>query len=152
VTLTSGGLFAAGPPQAYRGERFGLPESGSGSLSTTGVRLAAFVIDAVASSLIAALFVQIIAKPSSAEAGLPQLWSLIPLAVNYVVGILVAGRTLGMNMVGLRIIRVDRDAAVGPLRAIVRTFLLFLLLPAVIWDRDGRGLHDRATDTAVVRA
>jgi hypothetical protein len=27
-----------------------------------------------------------------------------------------------------------------------------LLIPAVIWDRDGRGFHDRLTDTAVVRA
>jgi hypothetical protein len=26
-----------------------------------------------------------------------------------------------------------------------------LLLPAVIWDRDGRGLHDRFSATAVVR-
>ena len=30
--------------------------------------------------------------------------------------------------------------------------LLFLLVPAVIWDRDGRGLHDRARGTAVIRA
>jgi hypothetical protein len=26
-----------------------------------------------------------------------------------------------------------------------------LLVPAVVFDRDGRGLHDRYTDTAVVR-
>ena len=38
-----------------------------------------------------------------------------------------------------------------PGRAVARTVLLVMLLPAVIWDRDGRGLHDRLTDTAVVR-
>jgi len=49
-------------------------------------------------------------------------------------------------------VRVDRPTAVNPGQAIVRTLLLFLLVPAVIWDRDGRGLHDRASGTAVVRA
>jgi uncharacterized RDD family membrane protein YckC len=57
-----------------------------------------------------------------------------------------------MNLFGLRLVRVDRTAAVDPGRVILRTFLLFLLVPAVVWDRDGRGLHDRFTDTAVVRA
>jgi uncharacterized RDD family membrane protein YckC len=46
---------------------------------------------------------------------------------------------------------VDQDKPVNPWRALLRTFLLVLLIPAVIWDRDGRGLHDRLTDTAVVR-
>ena len=58
-----------------------------------------------------------------------------------------------MYLFGLRVIRVDRDRQpVDPWRAVLRTFLLLLLVPAVIWDQDGRGLHDRLTDTAVVRA
>jgi uncharacterized RDD family membrane protein YckC len=57
-----------------------------------------------------------------------------------------------MYLFSLRVVRVDRLAAVDPLRAIVRTLLLFLLVPAVVFDRDGRGMHDRLTDTAVVRA
>jgi uncharacterized RDD family membrane protein YckC len=35
---------------------------------------------------------------------------------------------------------------------VVRTGLLLLVLPAVVYDRDGRGLHDRAAGTVVVRA
>ena len=140
-------------PQAYRGERLGLPAEGRGSLSTTGLRVGAFLVDAIASGLVAALFVAIFAPDRRDVAGhLPQSWSLIPFAIDYVVGLLVAGRTLGMYLVGLRVIRVDRDEAVNPWRALVRTVLLMLLVPAVIWDRDGRGLHDRYTDTAVVRA
>jgi uncharacterized RDD family membrane protein YckC len=69
-----------------------------------------------------------------------------------VVGVLVAGRTLGMYLTGLRVIRIGRDAPVDPLRIVVRTALLCLLVPALIFDRDGRGLHDRFTDTAVVRS
>jgi uncharacterized RDD family membrane protein YckC len=34
----------------------------------------------------------------------------------------------------------------------VRTVLLCLVIPAFIWDRDGRGLHDKAAGTVVVRA
>lgn len=139
-------------PGAYRGERLGLPESGPGSLTTTGVRLGAFLIDAIASALVAGLFVQATRSSHGVADDLPGSWSLIPLAVDYVVGMLVAGRTVGMYLLGLRIVRVDRPGAVHPGQAIVRTVLLFLLVPALIWDRDGRGLHDRASGTAVVRS
>lgn len=138
-------------PQAYRGEQLGLPQTGPGSLTTTGPRLGAFVVDAIASSLVAALFVSSRAHGDFADK-LPGSWSLIPLAIDYVVGSLVAGRTLGMYLFGLRLVRVDRTAAVDPVRAVIRTALLFLVVPAVVFDRDGRGMHDRLTDTAVVRA
>lgn len=137
-------------PQAYRGERLGLPHSGRGSLTTTGPRLAAFVVDAIASGLVAALFVP---HRGGVANSLPGSWSLIPLAVDYVLGTLISGRTIGMYLLGLRLIRVDRPTeAVGPGRILVRTLLLFLLVPALVFDRDGRGLHDRLSETAVVRA
>jgi uncharacterized RDD family membrane protein YckC len=137
-------------PQAYRGQRLGLPESGPGSLATTGVRLGAYLVDAFAAFLVAGLFVQ--AGHHSGHSRFPGSWSLVPFALDYVVGLLVAGRTLGMYLVGLRVLRVDRAAPIDPIRAVARTALLMLLIPAVIWDRDGRGFHDRLTDTAVVRA
>lgn len=136
-------------PQSYRGQRLGLPESGTGSLATTGPRLLAFLVDAIASGLVAALFVP---HSGGLAHSLPGSWSLIPLAVDYVLGTLLTGRTVGMYLFGLRLIRVDRRAAVDPGRILLRTFLLFLLIPAVVFDRDGRGLHDRLSETAVVRA
>jgi uncharacterized RDD family membrane protein YckC len=136
-------------PQAYRGQQLGLPEAGPGALAGTGPRLGAFVVDALASAIIAGLIVQ--TRGGSAADRLPGSWSLIPFAIDYVLGVLVAGRTLGMYLFGLRLVRVDRDDAVGPVRAAVRTVLLLLLVPAVIFDKDGRGLHDRITETAVVR-
>lgn len=138
-------------PQTHRGEKIGLPSNGRGALAATGPRLLAFLVDAAASGLIAALFVPHTAGASFAER-LPGSWSLIPFAVDYVAGVLVAGRTLGMYVTGLRLIRVSRDVAIDPLRIIARTALLCLLVPALVFDRDGRGLHDRFTDTAVVRA
>jgi uncharacterized RDD family membrane protein YckC len=138
-------------PQTYRGEKIGLPHTGRGSLAATGPRLLAFVVDAVASGLVAALFVGHKSGDTLADR-LPGSWSLIPFALDYLVGVLVAGRTIGMYLTGLRLIRVGRDAPVDPLRVIARTALLCLFVPALIFDRDGRGMHDRLTDTAVVRA
>jgi uncharacterized RDD family membrane protein YckC len=143
-------------PQAYRGERIGLPSSGRSSLGSFGARLGAYVVDCLASVLVAALFVAALHERTPGHrdlaSRLPGYWSLIPFAVDYVLGMLVAGRTIGMYLFGLRIIRVDRPEAVNPWRALLRTLLLMLLVPAVVFDKDGRGLHDRYTDTAVVRA
>jgi uncharacterized RDD family membrane protein YckC len=137
-------------PQTYRGEKLGLPSSGRGSLAPTGARLFAFVVDALASALVAALFVH--RSGHSFADQLPGSWSLVPFALDYIVGVLVAGRTLGMFLTGLRVIRISRDTAIDPLRIVARTALLCLLVPALVFDRDGRGMHDRLTDTAVVRA
>lgn len=133
-------MAAATAKQAYRGERLGLPATGRGSLAPTGRRLLALLIDLIAAIGVAALF----------TGGLPRQWSLIPWALDYVLGMLLLGRSFGMYLTGLRVIRVDADAAVGPLRAISRTALLGLLIPALVGDADLRGLHDRLTATAVI--
>ncbi|MGX1157392.1 hypothetical protein RKD39_004970 [Streptomyces albogriseolus] len=38
-----------------------------------------------------------------------------------------------------------------PLRGLLRSVLLCLAIPALVWDRDGRGLHDRLARTVEVR-
>jgi uncharacterized RDD family membrane protein YckC len=136
-------------PQSFRGARLGLPADGPGSLASVGRRIGAFLLDAIASSFVAGLFTE--ARHGNTK-HLPGSWSLIPLAVDYLVGLMLAGQTLGMYPFGLRVVRIDRDVRIGLGRAVLRTLLLFLLVPAVIWDRDGRGMHDRAADTAVIRA
>jgi uncharacterized RDD family membrane protein YckC len=42
-------------------------------------------------------------------------------------------------------------AQVGLLGGAIRAFLLCLVIPAVVYDRDRRGLHDKAAQTIVVR-
>jgi uncharacterized RDD family membrane protein YckC len=136
------------PAATYRGAALGLPAQGPGALAPTGRRVAAFLIDAVASALVAGLFVHHEGRGIASHA--PGLWSLVPFAIDYLAGLLLAGRTLGMLLTGLRVVRVDADLAVNPWRAVVRTALLILLVPALFFDRDGRGYHDRITDTAVI--
>jgi uncharacterized RDD family membrane protein YckC len=135
--------------QSYRGQRLGMPEQGPGSMAPFGRRSLAFVIDLLASSLVAGLFVRHPGQ-SGLAAHLPGQWSLVPLAADYLLGVVLVGRTLGMYVTGLRLIRVDARVPIGPLRAAARAVLLLLLIPAVVVDADFRGLHDRITRTAVI--
>jgi uncharacterized RDD family membrane protein YckC len=66
------------------------------------------------------------------------------------------GATIGHRLLGLRVIRTQPGgtgyaAQVGLLGGAIRAFLLCLIIPAVVYDRDRRGLHDKAANTIVVR-
>jgi uncharacterized RDD family membrane protein YckC len=58
------------------------------------------------------------------------------------------GYTIGKRLFGMRVGKLG--GPLTPLHVIVRTLLLLPLIPAVVWDRDGRGLHDRLAGTVVV--
>jgi uncharacterized RDD family membrane protein YckC len=60
------------------------------------------------------------------------------------------GATLGKRLLGIRVIRLDRHP-IGIPRAFIRTLLLLLVVPAMMMDRDLRGLQDKAAGTIVVR-
>jgi len=61
------------------------------------------------------------------------------------------GATPGMIASGIRVAPVDDRALVGVPRALVRTALGALVLPPLFRDDDGRGWHDLAARTVVVR-
>lgn len=61
-----------------------------------------------------------------------------------------AGYSAGHWIAGLRVTTLQGGPP-GPIRALVRSLLLVLVIPAVMWGSDGRGLHDKAAGTAVVR-
>jgi uncharacterized RDD family membrane protein YckC len=148
-TPSQGSVASTG--QAYRGQRLGLPADGPGSIAAIPPRIVAFIVDCLAAGLVAGLFVAIFGHHTG-TAALPRNWSFIPFALDYIGGMLLAGRTLGMYLTGVRVVRVPNNVAVDPWRAFLRTVLLVLIVPAVITDRDRRGLHDRVAGTAVVRA
>ncbi|MFD1719057.1 RDD family protein [Georgenia deserti] len=58
--------------------------------------------------------------------------------------------SIGHLVVGIGVRTPGRGPA-GPLRALLRTVLLCLVIPAVVWTADGRGLHDVAAGTTVTR-
>jgi uncharacterized RDD family membrane protein YckC len=133
-----------GPPSQARtrGAALGLPAEGPGALAGFGQRAVAFVVDAVAAALVAGL----VTAPD-----LPRNWSLLSFALITVVFLVLTGQTPGMRLLGLRLAHPNPGQRLALWRAVVRTGLLVLLVPALVVDADGRGLHDRLTDTAVVR-
>jgi uncharacterized RDD family membrane protein YckC len=138
-------MTAADRPPA-RGVRLGLPAGGQGSVAGTGRRLAAYVVDSVASALVAALFV---ADPADARRG---ILTLAVFVAQYLVLGSLTGQTLGMRALGVRMLHLPApDRPPGLLAMAKRTALLALLVPAVVYDRDGRGLHDLVARTVVVR-
>jgi uncharacterized RDD family membrane protein YckC len=60
------------------------------------------------------------------------------------------GTSLGHRLVGIRVARLD-GRRVGVPRAALRALLLCLVLPAVVYDKDRRGIHDLASGTIVLR-
>jgi uncharacterized RDD family membrane protein YckC len=125
-----------------RGASLGLAAEGPGSLAGFGTRVVAFCVDALGSALVAALFT---------GPDLPGNWSLAAFAAITVVSLIAFGQTPGMRLLGLRLAHPRQGQRLAPWRAVVRTALLCLLVPALVVDSDGRGLHDRLTDTAVVK-
>jgi hypothetical protein len=61
------------------------------------------------------------------------------------------GFTPGQYALGLVVIPVDNRLHVGIGRALVRGLMIALVVPPLFTDTDLRGLHDRLTNTAVVR-
>jgi len=125
-----------------RGAALGLPAEGPGSLAGFGRRAVAFLVDAFAAALIAGL----VTAPE-----LPGNWSLLSFGLITVVFLVLTGQTPGMRLLGLRLAHPRPGERLALWRAVVRTALLMLLLPALVVDGNGRGMHDRLTDTAVVR-
>ena len=61
-----------------------------------------------------------------------------------------AGATLGHRLLGMRVETLDGTAP-GFARALIRSVLLCLAIPPLVWDADQRGLHDRWAATLVAR-
>lgn len=127
---------------AHRGADLGLPADGPGALAGFGRRLAALAVDCLLSFGAAALFT----RPQ-----LPGVWSAVVLFAEYTLFVGFFGQTVGMRLLGIACGRLPDGGRVGLWRAAVRAALLQLLVPAVITDRNGRGWHDRAVNSVMVR-
>ncbi len=76
------------------------------------------------------------------------------LIIWFVVGVVTVALfsfTPGQFLAGLRSLASTRPVRVGFVRALARQMLIVFVVPATVTDVDGRGMHDRATGTALVR-
>nr|WP_314844396.1 RDD family protein [uncultured Microbacterium sp.] len=128
-----------------------MPETGTGSIARPGRRIGALVIDYVAATIIATGFLGYDQFALPSEAGLTQFAPLAVFAALQILFIPTAGGSPGHRILGMRVIRLD-GGWVGLWRPVVRTLLLVVVIPAVVWDSDQRGLHDKLTRLVLIRA
>ena len=123
----------------WPGKRLGLPEVGARSIARLGRRAAAIALDWASAVLLSVLFFSY-----------DPLATLALFAVLQSVLLLVSNGSLGHLVLGLRLVPLS-GGTLGAWRPIVRTLMLCLVIPAVIWDADQRGMHDRIVGTILVR-
>ena len=113
-------------------------------VASFGRRLLALLIDWSAATLVASFLVDSLTRNPW-----PQL-AVFVLAHAFFVGLF--GQTVGMAVVRIRCVSFADGGAVGLPRALLRAVLLALLIPAMISDGDGRGVHDRVAGSVMVQA
>jgi uncharacterized RDD family membrane protein YckC len=136
----------------YPGKRFGLPKQGPMSVAPLGRRLVALVVDWVLCELIVSAITRhsILRGGGDAHYFSTQYGTLALFAVEVCLLTAISGLTVGKRLLGIRVIRTDGSRP-GFRWALLRTVLLLFVVPPLLADRDLRGLHDRASDTIVVR-
>lgn len=134
-------------PGKWPGEKLGLPKEGPGALASVLRRCGGVLIDWLISLAIATMLTTLGPRVLGDTATL----TLIIFAILGMLSVMIFARTPGQAVMKMGVARIDdRAAHVGVWRSIVRTLLTIAVLPAAMVDADGRGLHDRATGTAVV--
>jgi uncharacterized RDD family membrane protein YckC len=128
-----------------------MPRGGTGSIGPFGRRLVGAVLDWFACQLIAAALFHVPLPFAGVASGSDTLILLAIFAVENLLLLSTTGYTLGHRIVGLRVLSLDGRTA-RPFQVLVRTVLLCLFLPAMFWDKNGRGLHDKAAGTVIVRS
>ncbi|HKP44235.1 RDD family protein [Mycobacterium sp.] len=131
----------------YPGQRLGLPQNGPRSLARMGRRIAALFVDWLIAYGLAALAMTFgLVSMASLSTAVLIVWFVLG-----AVSVRLFGFTPGQFALGLMVVPVDGRLHVGFGRALARGALIAVVIPALITDRDLRGLQDRATNTAVVR-
>lgn len=132
----------------WPGKRIGLNETGPGSLAGFWRRVAGVTFDWLSAYLLA---FAVFGNSNDSGTGVdPWFITLVFLTIQIASCATLDGSP-GQLIFGMRVLRLDGNNRVGFSKSLTRSILLCLLIPAVIWDADGRGLHDKAAGTALVR-
>jgi uncharacterized RDD family membrane protein YckC len=111
----------------------------------TGKRILALIFDWGAAILV----VQVIPNGPDYGTQSNSLLTLLIFAIEVTLFTWMMGSSFGQRIVGLRI----RDFAKGTnptlFQSFIRTLLIVLLVPPLLADAEGRGLHDRIAKTKI---
>ena len=120
-------------------------ESGPGSVATFGARLLAFFVDGALSVLIAVVSGF---RPGTNGYGLVVYAAFLAIELVFLT---VAAQTPGMRIAGIVVVRAVDGGKPRLQWVLLRTVLLAFVVPAVVPDKTGRPLHDRAAGLTMLR-
>jgi uncharacterized RDD family membrane protein YckC len=134
----------------YPGERLGLPETGPQSVARVGRRFVAISVDWVISALVLMLMTgRDYLTISSTALGQMQLLGVF--VALQILSIWAIGGSMGHRLLRLYVVNVHGGTLTW-WRPIVRSILLALVIPALVWDSDQRGFHDKIAGTLLLKS
>ena len=99
----------------------------------------------------AILVVQVIPNGPDYGTQSNSLLTLIVFATEVTLFTWMMGSSFGQRIVGLRVIDFYSDSNPTFVQSVFRTFLIVVLVPPLLADAEGRGLHDRLAKTKLIK-
>jgi uncharacterized RDD family membrane protein YckC len=113
----------------------------------TGKRILALIFDWASAILV----VQVIPNGPDYGTQSNSLLTLLIFAIEVALFTWMMGSSFGQRIVGIRV----RDFSINKnptlLQSLFRTLLIVLLIPPLLADSEGRGLHDRLAKTKLIK-
>jgi len=87
------------------------------------------------------------------EFGEPSMGAVVFLIFTgqYLIFTALGGATPGHRIMGLKVVRFSDGGMPTPLQALVRTGLLIIIITAITFDQNGRGVNERLSNTVLVK-
>jgi uncharacterized RDD family membrane protein YckC len=75
---------------------------------------------------------------------------LLVLALEYLILVSLGGSSFGHRIVGLKVVRFSDGGVATPLQALIRTLLMVIIITAITFDENGRGVNERLSNTVLI--
>ena len=76
---------------------------------------------------------------------------LLVMALQYLILVSFGGSSFGHRLVGLKVIRFSDGGTASPVQVLIRTVLMIIIITAITFDENGRGVNERLSNTVLVR-
>jgi len=116
-----------------------------------GRRLAAISIDWLASYAIAFAFFAGGGSYAERVVG-TRLATPIIFATEYAILIALTGASFGHRLLRLKVVDFSHGGLPSLRQALIRTALMLIVITAITYDEDGRGIHERFSQTKLIPA
>jgi uncharacterized RDD family membrane protein YckC len=112
-----------------------------------GRRMAALMVD-----WLACYFIIAASAGGIGAMGTNRSWSVLTLFfLEILILSALQGASLGHRIFGIKIVRFIDGGAISPLQALIRSALLVTVIFAITFDENGRGMHERFSQTVLTR-